>query len=366
MTHTRGGFRFLLSMLLASLVVLGASNVLAQTSGTGALSGTIKDPSGAAVPGATVTAVSSATGQVRTGTTSQTGTYSFTLLQPGDYLVVIEATGFATAQIPTVTVTVTETTVLDYSLQVGTLSESMTVTAAAPLVQTTNAALGTTVVARTVTDLPLSTRNYTSLLAMSAGANAPVQNASQIGKQSASIAVNGAGTGQNTWSQDGVSVGNWLSYNTGIEGTQGKSFAIPPPDAIAEFKIQTSSYDSGYGLHPGASVNVVTRSGSNTLSGAAYEFFRNTKLNANDWFRNYQGLPRGQFDSNQYGGVLGGPIKHDKFFFFISHQETNQTNGLTGFGASAATLPPLPGGDRGSCPPAGRRSRSATRRARRF
>src|SRR5580765_251972 len=230
MIDSRGGCRFVLSIFAAGLLALGASNAFAQTAGTGALSGTIKDPSGAAVPGAMITAVSSATGQVRTTTTSQTGGYSFTLLQTGEYLVVIEAPGFASAQIPAVTVRVTETTVLDYSLQVGSLNESLTVTAAAPLVQTTNSALGTTVAARTVVDLPLATRNYTNLLAMSAGANAPVQNASQIGKQSAQISVNGAGTGQNTWSQDGVSVGNWLSYNTGIEGTQGKSFAIPPPD----------------------------------------------------------------------------------------------------------------------------------------
>ena len=135
-----------------------------------------------------------------------------------------------------------------------------------------------------MTELPLNTRNYTNLLAMSAGANSSVQNASQIGKGSSLVAVNGAGTGQNTYLQDGVAIDNWFSFNTGVEGASGKSFAIPPPDAIAEFKIQTSSYDAGYGRNPGANVNVVTRSGTNAFHGTGFEFFRNTALNANDWF----------------------------------------------------------------------------------
>ena len=122
------------------------------------------------------------------------------------------------------------------------------------------------------------------------------------------------------------------------------------PDAIAEFKIQTSSYDAGYGRNPGANVNVVTKSGTNNFHGTGFEFFRNTALNANDWFRNFSGLPRGVLNSNQYGGAFGGPVKKDKLFFFVSYQESDQKNGLTGYGAANVTLPPVPNGNRGVCP----------------
>ena len=123
------------------------------------------------------------------------------------------------------------------------------------------------------------------------------------------------------------------------------------PDAITEFKIQTSTYDAGYGRGPGANVNVVTRTGTSAFHGTAFEFFRNTELNANDWFRNFAGQKRGVLNSNQYGGVIGGPIKKDKLFFFGSYQETGQKNGLSGYGLSNLTLPPIPDGNRGSCPP---------------
>src|SRR5436309_165431 len=140
-------------------------------------------------------------------------------------------------------------------------------------------------------------------------------------------------------------------FNTGVEGVSVGGFAIPNPDAISEFKIQTSSYDAGYGRNPGANVNVVTKSGTNSFHGSAFEFFRNGVLNANTWFRNYQGLPKPLLNSNQYGGAFGGPIKKDKLFFFTTYQETGQKNGLTGYGAASATAPPIPLGNRGKCPP---------------
>src|SRR5260370_1378732 len=171
----------------------------------------------------------------------------------------------------------------------------------------------------TLTELPLNTRNYTNLLTMTAGANAAVTNASTLGKGSPLITVNGGGPAQNTYLQDGVTVNNWASFNTGVEGVIFGSFAIPPPDAITEFKIQTSTYDAGYGRGPGANVNVVTRTGTNAFHGTGFEFFRNAKLNANDWFRNFTGQPRGVLNSNQFGGVIGGPNREDKFFFFLGY-----------------------------------------------
>src|SRR6202022_557073 len=120
-------------------------------------------------------------------------------------------------------------------------------------------------------------------------------------------AVNGGSTGQNTYLMDGIITNNWSGFGGTSEGVTTGTFAIPNPDAISEFKIQTSTYDSGYGRNPGANVNVVTKSGTNNFHGNAFEFFRNTALNANTWFRNYNGLSKPVLNSNQYGGVFGGP-----------------------------------------------------------
>jgi hypothetical protein len=333
-----------------TLMLAGVSTAIAQTSGTGALVGTVSDSSGAVVRDVKITATSADTGQVRTATTAVDGTYNINLLPPGNYRVKFEASGFKTIEIPSATVNVTETAVLDRTLEVGSANQSVTVEEAVEPIQTTNSTMGSVADSRTVTELPLNTRNYTNLLTMAAGANSSVSNASTIGKGSPFIAVNGAGNSQNTYLQDGVVVNNWYSFNTGVEGVAFGSFVIPIPDAIAEFKIQTSSYDAGYGRGPGASVNVVTKSGTNSFHGSGFEFFRNTDMNGNDWFRNFEGLPRGALSSNQYGGVVGGPIKKDKLFFFASYQETGQKNGLSGYGLTNVTLPPIPGGDRGSCP----------------
>src|SRR6267143_2109153 len=337
-------------LLFVCLVMMSAPALPAQTAGTGALTGTVTDSSGAVVPGVMVTAISLDTGQSRSVTTGEDGSYKLNLLTPGNYRVRFEIAGFRAVEVPSVKVNVTETAVLDRALEVGTQAEAVRVEAEVETIQTASSALGTVATAATVTELPLSTRNYTNLLAMSSGANASVQDASLIGKGTTLIAVNGAGNGQNTFLQDGVVINNWFSFNTGVEGVSVGGFAIPNPDAISEFKIQTSSYDAGYGRNPGANGNVITKSGTNSFHGSAFEFFRNTVLNANTWFRNYQGLPKPVLNSNQYGGAFGGPIKKDKLFFFASYQETGQKNGLTGYGASSATAPPIPTGNRGNCP----------------
>ena len=342
---------FLFTGLFLATVLVTPPGLRAQSSSTGALTGRLTDSSGAAVPNATVTLTSADTAQARTTMTEADGTYKFGLLPPGKYQLRIEASGFKAVDIPNLTVSVTETAVLDRALEVGSQTQTITVNGSVEVVQTTSSALGNVAAGDTVTALPLNTRNYTNLLSMAAGANSNVENASTVGKGSVFIAVNGAGFGQNTYLQDGVSVDSWFSFNTGTEGKSNGSFAIPIPDAIAEFKIQTSSYDAGYGRNPGANVNVVTKSGTNSLHGTGFEFFRNTALNANSWFNNFFGQPKGVLNSNQYGGAVGGPIKKDKLFFFVSYQETNQKNGITGFGETTPTLPPIPQGNRGSCPP---------------
>jgi hypothetical protein len=335
---------------LFALSFLSISSLLAQTAGTGALTGTVKDASGGVVPNATVTATNVDTGQARSSMTGSDGTYKFDLLPPGDYRVRIEATGFQGVEVPAVKVTVTETAVMDRSLQVGAQTQAVTVEGDVEAIQTSSSTLGSVVDTRTVAALPLSTRNYTNLLAMSAGASADVVNSATLGKASSVISVNGANVGQNNYMQDGASVSVWQSFGTNAEATANGSFGTPNPDSIQEFKIQTSTYDAGYGRNPGAVVNVVTKSGTNEFHGALFEFFRNTALNANDYFQNANNGPKLPLNQNEFGGTIGGPIKKDKLFFFASYQETRQRNGVSGFGYSQATLPPIPLGDRGACP----------------
>src|SRR6202008_1451462 len=188
------------------------------------------------------------------------------------------------------------------------------------------------------------------LLALTAGANAGVANSTTLGKSATGIAVNGADIGQNTYLQDGVAVNTWSSTNTTQEGTNSGAFPTPNPDTIQEFKIQTSNYDAGYGRNPGANVNVITKSGTNDFHGSGFEFFRNTALNANDYFRNASGGSKLTLNENQYGGTFGGPVKKDKLFFFVAYQETQEKDGIAGFGFSVVTLSPIPNLPRGNCP----------------
>jgi hypothetical protein len=331
------------ALALTLLLVLFVPALLAQSAGTSAVAGTVTDPSGAAIPNVTVTITNNGTGQSRTATTGTDGSYRFNLLQPGDYKASFAATGFKTGEVASVTLNVTETAQLDRALEVGTQSEQVTVEAAAETLQTQSSTLGTTVTSQQVTGLPLSNRNYTQLLTMATGANANVNNATTIGKGTQDISVNGADPGNNNYQMDGVSIVN--TSNTGSAKDCGiyTGIGIPNPDAIQEFKIQTSTYDASYGGHPGGNVNVVTRSGSNQFHGSVWEFFRNTDLNANSFFDNLDGGGvRQVLNQNQVGGSVGGPIKKDKLFFFADYQETRQKNGVSAGGSSSVFLFPLP------------------------
>jgi hypothetical protein len=253
-----------------------SASLQAQTAATGALQGTVTDNSGAVIPNATVTLTSAATGQARTATTGGDGTYRFPLLPPGNYNIKFAANGFKDATATGIVVNVTETPVFDQKLEVGAAAEEVTVAANVESLQTESSAMGTVVTSATATAIPLNTRNFTNLLGLSAGANASVSAASALGRGGMEIAVNGSSTAQNDYLMDGVSVMNNGNSGSTIESSTFPSIGIPNPDTIAEFKIQTSLYDAGYGRNPGANVNVVTKSGSNSLHGTAFEFFRNT------------------------------------------------------------------------------------------
>ena len=317
-----------------------------QSAGTSALTGTVTDPTGAVVPGVSITAINVATNQTRTSVTGGDGTYRLTLLPPGEYKVRFSVMGFKTAEVTSVTLIVTETAVLDRALDVGATSEQVIVEADVETLQTASSTLGTTVTGSTIAQLPLSSRNFTQVLGMSTGVAVDVGSGAGFGRGSQNMSVNGASPEKNNFQMDGVGINNAAGNNNAGDFGLYTGIAIPNPDAIQEFKIQTSTYDASYGRNPGANVNVVTKSGSNQIHGSLFEFFRNEALNANDFFYNRDNpasaTTKQVLKQNQFGGTIGGPLKKDRLFFFGSYQGTRQRNGVAPQGFTAATLYPVP------------------------
>ncbi|MGH9740139.1 MAG: carboxypeptidase regulatory-like domain-containing protein [Candidatus Acidiferrales bacterium] len=316
-------------MTCLAAILLCVSLAHAQSAGTGAIAGTVTDPSGAAVVNSKVTLTSLATGQARTATTGQNGDYRFSLLPPGDYKLDFSASGFKTASVASLAVTVTETATVNQALQVGAVTQTVTVESNAQVLQTESATLGSTVSGARINALPMANGNYTEILSLSPGTSASVDNADQLGKGTQDISANGVNAGSNNFQMDGVAINNIANSGSANDGTIYTGIPIPSTDAIQEFKVQTSTYDASYGRNPGANVVVNTKSGTNQFHGSAFEFLRNSVLNADDFFYDKTPAePRQVLDQNQFGGTLGGPIKKDKLFFFFSYRGTRGKNGV--------------------------------------
>jgi hypothetical protein len=326
-----------------ALVVVGLlfTKALTQTASTGALTGTVSDPTGAVVSDVQVTVTNEVTGELRTVTSQQNGNYVVPLLLPGSYRVEFSRTGFKRSVMTGLNISVTETARLDVQLETGGIQEKVTVTAQAELLQTETSALGRVTNRELVSNLPLVTRNYTQIVTLSPGISAEVTNATAIGRGAAgesqgAFQANGSFARDNNFQMNGVGV-NDLQASGFFSG----GIPVPNPDAIQEFKVQTGLYDASYGRNAGANVNVVTRSGSNQFHGAAFEFIRNDVLNANDFFRNETHQARGILKQNQFGFTLGGPVKKDKLLFFVSYQGMRQINGVGGGSTSNFFTPPF-------------------------
>lgn len=330
----------LLVVLSALLLLTQASPLSAQTAATGQIIGTVTDPSKSAVPQAAVTATNVATTLARTTKTNADGDFVVALLPPGVYSVSVAAAGFRTQTLTNINVDVATTATLNISLQLGEATERITVEAAADILQTDSAANGGVVDDKTVPTLPLSSRNYTQILDLSPGVSGSVPNAGNLGKNSVDVFVNGGRIMDNSYQMDGQDAGNMETQGTGAILSIG-GISIPNPDAIQEFKVQTSLYDASYGRGAGANVNVVTKSGSDQIHGALFEFVRNDIFNANDFFLNRQGVKRPALKQNQFGGAIGGPIIKRKLFYFGSYQGTRQINGVSSNSVANAILPGL-------------------------
>ncbi|PYX00283.1 MAG: hypothetical protein DMG89_05020 [Acidobacteria bacterium] len=317
----------------------------AQTAQTGALGGMVTDPSGSMLPGVGITVTNTSTGQVRTAATQGNGRYLVPLLPPGIYKVEASREGFKAATVEQVRITITETAALNVKLEIGSVKEVVFVEAQPMQLDTTSSALGHITDQRMVENLPLVTRNYTQILGLSPGVSGEVNNSAAIGRGDSSLSsstggysIGGNSTNDNNFQMNGAEV-NDLAGENNISG----GIPVPNPDSIQEFKVQVGQYDASYGRNAGANVDVVTKSGTNQFHGDVWEYFRNTTLNANDYFLNRQKQPKGVLDQNQFGFTLGGPVVRNKAMFFVSYQGTRERDGLDSTGGCLTTgfLPPL-------------------------
>jgi hypothetical protein len=307
---------------LVSLVLLSWISALAQSPTTGRIAGTVKDQNGAVIVGAEVTVTSLATAEQRKVTTDTEGNYSMPLLSPATYRVTITASGFNSALFDSVRVVITETTTVNAELRIAGITVEPVTVRGAPLVQADGPQLGRVVDSRAVATLPLATRNFTQIMALSSGTSVGLPNNTALGRNSQNVSVNGARRTQNNFEINGIDA-NSLETNTAT------NVAVPAPETIQEFKVQTSLYDATFGRGAGGSVQAVTRSGTNEFHGAAYEYFRDDAFNANNPFLKAAGVQRPPLKRNVFGGLLGGPVKSDKAFFFVSYQGTRERNGAS-------------------------------------
>ena len=332
-------------LLRTALLALCALPLHGQTADTGAIAGVVSDPSGARVARAAIVVKSQATQEERGLTTDAEGNFSVPFLTPGNYDLAVRATGFEPFILNGVRVQITEVSRLKIQLTIGGAKEQITVSAKPPLLQTENATLGRVIDHETIVDLPLVDRNYTEILGLTAGINTDIVDATQLGAGSQEIRANGARSGDNNFMLNGVDANSYSSNITEVTPFGGAGIAIPAPDTIQEFKVQTSLYDAQYGRGAGANVNVETRSGTADLHGNAYYFGRNEALDANNFFANATGVPRGEFRRSQPGGTLGGPMPWSKkrAFFFVSYQATRDVNAASlDSSVRSLSLPPIP------------------------
>src|SRR5947209_6829228 len=288
------------------VLLLAAAFALAQTS-TSEISGTVRDNTGAVVPGASVTLTNEETGLTYKQRTTDSGLYSFPALSVGSYTVTVEAQGFKTARLTRNTLVVNTPLVIDATLEVGEMINVVSVEAHAELLQTSNATIGNVVTSKEVTELPLNGRNPLTLLVLEPGV---VQRSA--GGAGSGIHVNG--------SRD-------RAYNVTIDGIEANESTVPNPvsnlyrlnpDNVQEYKVTTNNATPEEGRNSGASVSVATRAGTNRFHGSAFWFLRNTDLNSNEFFSNFNGTAKPDIKMNQYGAEISGPIRRNKTFFFFS------------------------------------------------
>lgn len=318
--HSKASLQILLAALSFALVFAQVS----RASITGTISGIVRDPSGAVIPVVTVVALNIQTGVKQTTTTDSRGFYSFPALPLGDYEIFIRKAGFRQYEQKGLVIDVNTALRVDAMLEVGAVSQAVTVSGTAVHVSTTSTQLGQVITGTKMVTLPLNGRSYTDLLALQPGV-APQPSGEYItytnsansvsgSLNAGGLSINGQRETANGFTVNGADVNESIYQQTSV---------IPNLDSIAEFRILTSNFNAEYGNYSGGQIMVVTKSGTNQFHGDAFEFLRNDALDS----RNFYSPTRGSFKQNQFGATFGGPVRRNKAFFFVDYQGTRNIIG---------------------------------------
>ncbi|MGH9455094.1 MAG: carboxypeptidase regulatory-like domain-containing protein, partial [Terriglobia bacterium] len=328
MMHRR---RLIFFTMVGFFLVAAGSNVYGQATGT--LLGAVTDATGAAIPGAKVTVLSQDTGVSRVVQTDTSGEYRTPFLPVGHYTIQVSYSGFQEAVQKDITLQVDESREVDFKLSPATVHQQVEVSATPVAVDTTNPTLGQVITSQQVAQLPLNGRDFVQLATLTPGVTTETNTNSFYNgggssetsiRGSYSLSVGGSAANSTDWLLDGVD---------NNEMTAGAIAILPSIDAIQEFKVLTFNYSAEYGTRGGPTVLVTTKSGTNNFHGTLFEFMRNTALDARSFFAQN----REQFNENEFGGSLGGPVKKDKTFFFIDYQGRYLSEGITHVGQAPTT-----------------------------
>src|SRR5688572_1013700 len=300
-----------LTLLVFALSVLIAAPVIAQVD-TGTVRGTVRDESGGVLPGATVTVTHEGQGFTLTGVTREDGTFVFTPVRTGAYIVEVQFPGFRKGVRRGINVGIQELAQVDFALQPGGVAEDVVVTADAPLLETSSGTVGGTLTSDAIENLPINGRDYTVLARLTVGVLPPQQGA----RAPLMFSANGVRPAQNNYLLDGID-----NNTSNVDFLSGVAYIVKPPvDAVDQIRVLTSSFSAEYGRAGGAVLNTTLKSGTNQMRGTFWEFHRNDALNSNDFFANRAGLKKGEYLSNQYGVTAGGPLVGGKTFWFADYE----------------------------------------------
>jgi hypothetical protein len=323
-----------LAVLAGFVVALLAVTPLRAQVDTGSVLGTVTDSSGGPIAGAAVTLVNQGTNATLSYTTGGDGTYKFSPVRIGTYTVSVTFQGFQKVEQKDVAVNVDQNVVADFSMKPGSTTETIEVTSTLPILETQDASVGQVIDRRNVDNLPLNGRNFTFLAQLAAGVNTP-QADTRGNAASGAFSANGDRPAQNNYLLDGID-----NNSDTVDFLNGTNYVVlPPVDAVQEFKVQTSDFSAEFGRSGAAVLNASIKSGTNSFHGDAWEFFRNDKLDAADFFENAGGIPKGELRQNQFGFTAGGPViipkvynGRNKLFFFGDYEGLRRVQGtvLTG------------------------------------
>ncbi|HEU0183734.1 MAG TPA: TonB-dependent receptor [Blastocatellia bacterium] len=301
-------------LLICLLMITAAATAFAQFD-TAVVLGAVHDPNGAALSKATVTLKNVATGVTVTAQTDEDGNYQFFNVKIGAYQVTAEAQGFAKAVADNIQVTVSARQRIDLTLKAGAMTDTVTITDAAPLLETESSDRGQVINRQQIVNLPLNGRSYADLALLTPGVRRSTLSAQESGTRDASFNVNGLRSSLNNFALDGVDNNFYGTSNQGFSN----QVMQPSPDALQEFKVQTNNFSAEFGRAGGAVINASLRSGANEFHGSVYDYLRNTSLNAVGFFKPQRGI-KPVLIQNQFGGTIGGPIIKDRTFFFFDYE----------------------------------------------